>query len=631
MSTSTRPIPRVFFQIYLLKVETFIAIAEIAGILACTKRSVMALFFSLFLFLALSTNSSAITHVEDPAALKRIEDSGFSFAELVFEQNKPSTNAELARLSTYQSWHEVIANDLDKRAAEDPYLAVTMAKKHRLFNKAWLTSPKARFELVGIFNRADRDVFARSEDGRCGEIRFIYRLAYSFENQGKTVYSRLPMTVNVVFHAGGKHLPTEEDCRRVHSSWVEASTLKLEKTTFKPTLLKSVEINLQSVRWPSSVRTDMGGYAEYLMRVFMRTESGKFIVAAMENMPDVGLINSNPSLKKDFQAWLKNPNNAAALMGGYGTLPEKFLAKKAISVALYGSGRAANLPFSQLLTLEDLSSIKYVDQPYVKSAASYLRRLNDMSCVGCHQGRAVAGFHFVGIDSEKTHNANRILMASSAHLISDLRRRESYLAATSKGVKRDPSRALSERPHDETGGYGAHCGLSQDPIFKTWTCNSEHRCEPVDTNTRDVDVGRCMPIKGVTAGDPCDFGRVSWNADGTKDKMTNKVSRSCGDGLWCLNAGDGFPGGMCFGECSNKQPGEACGSIAVGGFNECLGRGVLFLKCLDDHTSPITTKSCDQSAPCRDDYICARTESGAGACVPPYFLFQLRVDGHPKP
>ena len=35
---------------------------------------------------------------------------------------------------------------------------------------------------------------------------------------------------------------------------------------------------------------------------------------------------------------------------------------------------------------------------------------------------------------------------------------------------------------------------------------------------------------------------------------------------------------------------------------------------------------------CRNDYICARIGDGDdGACVPAYFLFQLRVDGHPAP
>jgi len=39
----------------------------------------------------------------------------------------------------------------------------------------------------------------------------------------------------------------------------------------------------------------------------------------------------------------------------------------------------------------------------------------------------------------------------------------------------------------------------------------------------------------------------------------------------------------------------------------------------------------DQKTPCRDDYICAESfVPERGVCVPPYFLFQFRVDGHPK-
>ncbi len=573
----------------------------------------------------------ALTHIDDPSRLRSIEESGFSFAELVFNQQRSLDNAELARLPMYKSFFDVLAKDLDDSAAKDPYLAVNMSKKHRLFDKDWFSSAKARFELVGIFNRADRDVFSKSEHGKCGEIRFIYRLAYTFKQQNRAVYSRLPMTVNVVFYASGKPAPSERDCRITHSSWADSGTLKFERSHFSTTFLKSVEVNLQSVRWPSSVRTDMGGYAEYLMRVFTLSSNGMLSPAVMENMPDVDQIKKNPVLLKEFKRWVTDPVNSRAMMSGYGMLPEKFLAKKAVSVALYGSGRAANLPFTQLLSLNDFRSMKFSDHPYVQSPASYLRRLNDMSCVGCHQGRAVAGFHFVGIDSERTHHANRILMASSAHLLAELRRRENYLVDISKGKARDPMRPFSERPQDDNGGYGSHCGLNNDPIFKSWTCNKDHRCEAVDTNINDSNVGRCMPVTTVQAGDPCDHGRLSWHVDGTKDKMLNKVSRSCGAGRWCLTAGDGFPGGMCFGECSAKKNSEVCGGIAVGGFNECLGRGELFLNCLDNHTSPITTRSCDENNPCRDDYICARTEIGAGACVPPYFLFQLRVDGHPRP
>ena len=40
-------------------------------------------------------------------------------------------------------------------------------------------------------------------------------------------------------------------------------------------------------------------------------------------------------------------------------------------------------------------------------------------------------------------------------------------------------------------------------------------------------------------------------------------------------------------------------------------------------------RACDAATPCRDDYLCVRLDAGRGACIPPYFVFQMRVDGHP--
>jgi hypothetical protein len=40
---------------------------------------------------------------------------------------------------------------------------------------------------------------------------------------------------------------------------------------------------------------------------------------------------------------------------------------------------------------------------------------------------------------------------------------------------------------------------------------------------------------------------------------------------------------------------------------------------------------CSVSTPCRDDYVCdfvPGAPQGTGACMPPYFIFQARVDGH---
>ena len=71
-----------------------------------------------------------------------------------------------------------------------------MATSHRLFDARWLRSPDARFELVGVVNRMDRQSFHTKT---CGELRLIYRLTYHGAWRGSTMHSRLPMTVNVVF------------------------------------------------------------------------------------------------------------------------------------------------------------------------------------------------------------------------------------------------------------------------------------------------------------------------------------------------------------------------------------------------------------------------------------------------
>ena len=86
---------------------------------------------------------------------------------------------------------------------------------------------------------------------------------------------------------------------------------------------------------------------------------------------------------------------------------------------------------------------------------------------------------------------------------------------------------------------------------------------------------------------------------------------------------------MCTEGCGGLAPTSTCGSIAVlEPFNACIARGEPFQTCLAEHVRPAGLRACGAGNPCRDDYVCARTPTG-GACIPPYFLFQLRVDGHP--
>ncbi|MER8377073.1 hypothetical protein, partial [Mesorhizobium sp. M1406] len=56
-----------------------------------------------------------------------------------------------------------------------------------------------------------------------------------------------------------------------------------------------------------------------------------------------------------------------------------------------------------------------------------------------------------------------------------------------------------------------------------------------------------------------------------------------------------------------------------------------------EFTKTAGLRACDKAHPCREDYICTagyddlvEAKAGKGTCIPPYFIFQFRVDGHPR-
>ena len=148
----------------------------------------------------------------------------------------------------------------------------------------------------------------------------------------------------------------------------------------------------------------------------------------------------------------------------------------------------------------------------------------------------------------------------------------------------------------------------------------------------------------------------------------------------------GFPAGMLrLSECIGLPPEASCGLIASSGFNDCIKKighgGYTMTTCFEHFTSYAGVRACDAANPCRDDYICVRPmgytpENAAqryadrlarmtrspyfkevtgrdydpkdfgqekpddawvarndqrGLCIPPYFVFQFRSDGHPAP
>jgi hypothetical protein len=584
-------------------------------------------FLIIFLF-AVSARAETSLHLDDPAILQNLEKQGFDFARLATAAAAAQDdNKQLhAASESYRAIVDALQGDLDEAKRVDPTLSPSIGSAHRMLNVAWLKSPLALYELVGVVSRLDRAPFQAKT---CGETRFIYRLAYRTKST-PPIYSRLPFTFNVVFWASA-----DEKCANAAKTWEKftAAVGKGEAVT-KASLglgaLKSIEVNLQTVRWPSTVRPDMGGYAEYVQRVF-KIVDGKLKPAKLENTPDAARIAGDARLKEKLLAWITNPANLKEIDAGVALLPEEFLATRALSVALNGTHRLANAPFTRVFSEADLRAVSYAGLETVKSPAGLLRRLNDLSCMGCHQGRTVAGFHFLGRDRGDTDAVNAIHVASSPHFLLDQQRRRAFFDKVARGETPVARRPLSVRADRGEGGFGSHCGMG-DPSFAAWDCKPGYICRKGIDDYRVSATGTCMP-KGSSAGALCFPGTMKHDANPQRDRVTPLAVVPCRDGQFCETVRVGFPGGMCSGGCAVLKSGETCGSIAVlQGFNACLARAKeSFSECLRANVRPGALRGCSETEFCRDDYICTRTAAGKGACIPPYFLFQLRVDGHPKP
>lgn len=557
--------------------------------------------------------------IEDPVKLKEFESSGLSFSSLLFSDTG-ANNKKLLENAAYNSLVVNIESDLQLLKKNDALLGVGMQYSHRLFDIRWLKSPHAKFELVGIVNRMDRAIF---NPNTCGELRLIYRLGYEKKQNNVLIKSRLPMTANVVYK-----IPATPGCKASAALWSTQLTPSLKLWSSRSNL-KSLEINLQATRWPSTIRGDQGGHAEYFLRVY-NLEGNTFIASPLENTPDVAKLVSDQNMRKELLGWLLIPENVKALDAGTLNIPQKFLTKSVSSFALHGMNRLSNRPFDQIFKKEDFASVDFSSLTKIYGPSSFRRRLNDLSCVGCHQGRTIAGFHFLGRDSETTTFANSIFSSQSSHMIDEQKRRQTFFQNIYNGKPADVSRPFSERSLDMPGDMNAHCGLPGSE-YEAWTCGYGFKCKAVVTPATSSEIGECLPDQPI-AGNPCEPGVISQRNDSHQDILKAGVKMNCASHQHCEATKVGFPAGMCSGGCGILNDNEACGSIAIlHGFNECLARNRPFEECLVENIRPASLQKCDEDTACRADYVCNKTKSGTGVCIPPYFLFQLRLDGHPKP
>ena len=103
----------------------------------------------------------------------------------------------------------------------------------------------------------------------------------------------------------------------------------------------------------------------------------------------------------------------------------------------------------------------------IRSLGGFERRLNDVTCSGCHQTRGIGGFHFPGVDWMAAKPSNTTVVPASPHFFGDQVRRRDILAALRDGKPPDYSRGFASRPQlrgstELAGsgyydGWGAHC------------------------------------------------------------------------------------------------------------------------------------------------------------------------------
>lgn len=646
--------------------------------------------------------SDVHTDVLELPELQAIESSGWSFGALVARLGATpapaSVHPSLQTLAEGPVWHAVSArltDDIDTISAGMDWALVTDHRNAvkwpgsnvgRAFNTAWLRSPIAHLRLAGVVQRIDRQDLMPTPG--CGEVRFVYRLAYTTAlEDGGVVGSRLPFTVNAVY------IPQETDCRAWARRWEAAPS---SAGVLDPSGLRfdRFEVNAQVVRFPAGVSTELGGQAAYLLEVLDVVDTPEGRVAQrrpLENTPDVQKISADPALRAQLIDWINA--NTAAIDEGTHILPTPMLADQALSWSTSGINRLANHPFSALFPPGGRKGLAPPtgDLSLVASVAGVLDRLDNSTCIGCHQAGSTAGFHLLGPDDPTLAGlTNRLATPLSPHFAEERFRRRDRTRDLANGQPPRRHRPHSLAPNFAMKGYIDVIG--DQPCLPErhqadlqpqaqWGCEGETRCAvAVDDPLVAINWGQCQPVSvdALTPGMACRAGTLAsqaqrrpapaglpWNQRAHWDKLTQSQrydlpedKRFTADQLNCRPPVLGVPLGRAYRSCTPEERAltgvlgdtgsltpAICAVVGGSSFDACVEGN--FHTCLAQTVGRGMVATCGPDRACREDHACqalpwqldgipseagkALTDAGIGFCTPTYFLFQLRLDGHPQP
>ncbi|MBB4396782.1 mono/diheme cytochrome c family protein [Bradyrhizobium sp. ERR14] len=470
------------------------------------------------------TRGTAIT---DPDLLRRLDEgNALTLQRLLAPERQADASLTTDRLFSELSQLKDIPPAIDaevdryikgqKAAYPSETIGVGEGFDVQLFDRAVLNSRDTRFVLAGIVNRMDR---AYASEESCGEIRLIYRLA-RFDG---TTATRLPMTLNLVMKArdarqtdaNGKPISCVEVARR----WLDNGNWQELIGSRDDAMLDRIETNIQlSVAAKSAVHDFR---SDYLLKVFKYNSATKaFEESTLENQIDRDRIMADDALRRDFKDWLLAPEHLREFDRGTVLIPEKFLARSAVVPTPAGLDASVLQPQFGMMQAEGEGKAVFTDNDVVgalkqaaargdlqniRSVAGFQRRLNDVTCSGCHQTRGIGGFHFPGVDWLADKPSNSAIVPASPHFLGDQPRRRDILTAFAAGKRPDFSRGFASRPQtrgsrelagsEYQDGWGAHCSLQEagsgtrDESFTSWSCANGLTCQAAAASRR---IGMCF-------------------------------------------------------------------------------------------------------------------------------------------
>lgn len=485
------------------------------------------------------------TAITDPLSLRALDRGRFGIARMLAPERSataPLSDAELFSLPSMAPVRQAIDAEFDRYVERHrvafPHESIGVGDDFavQLFDRARIYSPDTRFMLAGIVNRMDRGYLS---DDDCGEIRLIYRLIRTDPvpaGEG-AVSPRLPMTLNLVLRARRKDAADHDgqavSCAGIARRWLATSAVTMTGSELAERLsgdngplaliddrnVERIETNIQIAFAPKSASRDFR--TDYLLKVFdYDAQAQRFEEAPLENQIDRDRILADGRLRRDFKNWLLAPAQLREFDRGTILVPQRFLARAALAPTPAGLAPSDLQPEFGLLQGEGsedpalseadiVAALKHaaeqgVTMQNIRSLAGFQRRLNDITCAGCHQTRGIGGFHFPGVDWTAEKPSNATIVPASPHFFGDQIRRRDILTAFAEGRRPDFSRGFADRPQvrgstelagtEYQDGWGARCYLqgsgstASDASFTSWTCAKGLACQVAGTSR----IGMCF-------------------------------------------------------------------------------------------------------------------------------------------